>query len=94
MLLTAGDELGLDLTRSYLIGDAHTDLQAGWAVGCRCYMVLTGRGKRQWIRCLLHGEHNFRLKLNLGRAVNTILQQENGWGGGLRVSSSDGRSDR
>lgn len=76
MLLTAGDELGLDLTRSYLIGDAHTDLQAGWAVGCRCYMVLTGRGRHQFLECVRKGYSGFRLAWNLQDAVRMILAKE------------------
>lgn len=34
LLLRAGQELDLDLTRSYMIGDGMTDVQAGQAAGC------------------------------------------------------------
>lgn len=45
MLLRAAEEMGLDLSKSTLIGDTRSDLQAGWAAGVReCYLVLTGRG--------------------------------------------------
>jgi len=78
LLLMAAEELGLDLSRSYLIGDAETDMQAGRAAGCRRYLVLTGRGRRQLIRCWLHGERGFTVVPNLGAAVSAILHSENG----------------
>jgi len=51
-------------------------MQAGRAVGCHRYLVLTGRGQRQLIRCWLHGERNFTVAWNLGAAVNAILRRE------------------
>lgn len=47
MLLRAGAELGLDLSRSYLVGDAVTDIEAARAAGVRGILVLTGRGNQQ-----------------------------------------------
>jgi D-glycero-D-manno-heptose 1,7-bisphosphate phosphatase len=76
LLLMAAEELGVDLSQSYLIGDAETDMQAGQAVGCRRYLVLTGRGWRQLIRCWLHGERGFMVMPNLGAVANAILRQE------------------
>ncbi len=35
MLLQAADELGLDLNRSWMIGDSPSDVQAGLTAGCR-----------------------------------------------------------
>lgn len=78
LLLMAAEELGLDLSRSYLIGDAKTDMQAGRAAGCRRYLVLTGRGRRELIRCWLDGERGFAVASNLGAAVGMILRRENG----------------
>jgi len=76
LLFKAKDELELNLAQSYLIGDAETDMQAGRAVGCRCYMVLTGRGRRQLVRCWLHGERGFAIVPSLGAAVNAIARRE------------------
>jgi len=76
MLLMAARELGLDLSQSYLVGDAETDMRVGRAVGCRRYMVLTGRGRQQLIRCWLHGERGFTVTPNLGAAANAILRRE------------------
>ena len=76
LLLKAAEELELDLTHSYLIGDAETDMKAGRAAGCQRYLVLTGRGWRQLIDCWLHGERGIRVKPNLRAAVNAILRRE------------------
>lgn len=47
LLLRAAREHGLDLSRSWMIGDALTDLQAGETAGARSLLVLTGRGEEQ-----------------------------------------------
>lgn len=39
MLLTAAQELGLDLRRSWMVGDTDGDVQAGRAAGCRTILV-------------------------------------------------------
>jgi D-glycero-D-manno-heptose 1,7-bisphosphate phosphatase len=78
LLLKAAEELGLDLGRSYLIGDAETDIRAGQAVGCRCYLVLTGRGTRHLIASLRRSQEPFAIQRNLGAAVNAIVRAENG----------------
>lgn len=44
MLLQAADHLHLALERSYLVGDAITDLEAAVAVGAQPLLVRTGRG--------------------------------------------------
>lgn len=47
LLYRAARELELDLARSYLIGDAISDVEAALAAGCRPILVLTGRGREQ-----------------------------------------------
>ncbi|MBI2824266.1 MAG: HAD family hydrolase [Planctomycetia bacterium] len=44
MLLRVAEELGLDLARSYMIGDKLTDLEAGAHAGCRTILVRSGYG--------------------------------------------------
>ncbi len=44
MLLRAAEELGLDLSRSYLVGDMTTDIEAGKRAGCFTVLVRTGFG--------------------------------------------------
>ncbi len=76
MLVMAAEDLGLDLAHSYLIGDAETDMQAGRAVGCRRYLVLTGRGRRQLVRSLICGKLDFVVKWNLKAAAKVIVRQK------------------
>ncbi len=47
MLLTAADDLAIDLSRSYMIGDKNSDLEAGYRAGCHPFLVTTdyGNGK-------------------------------------------------
>ena len=44
MLERARDELGIDLAKSYLVGDATTDILAGLRAGCTTILVQTGFG--------------------------------------------------
>jgi histidinol-phosphate phosphatase family protein len=43
LLLRAKEELDIDLHRSYLIGDALSDIESGKRAGCRTILVLSGR---------------------------------------------------
>jgi D-glycero-D-manno-heptose 1,7-bisphosphate phosphatase len=47
MLHQAAREHGLDLERSFMVGDKWSDLEAGAAVGARGVLVLTGYGGRE-----------------------------------------------
>jgi D-glycero-D-manno-heptose 1,7-bisphosphate phosphatase len=47
LLLRAANEMGLDLARSYLVGDALSDIEAARAAGCSPILVLSGRGEQQ-----------------------------------------------
>lgn len=46
LLLQAAEELGIDLSESWMIGDRVSDLEAGSAAGCRTVLVRTGYGAR------------------------------------------------
>jgi D-glycero-D-manno-heptose 1,7-bisphosphate phosphatase len=47
MLQEAARDHSIDLTRSYMIGDRSTDIEAGQAAGCRTILVQTGYGRDQ-----------------------------------------------
>lgn len=68
MLLQAAHDLDLDLARSWMIGDALTDLEAGRAAGVRALLVLTGRGSEQQST---HGLEGFS---DLSAALAHIVQ--------------------
>jgi D-glycero-D-manno-heptose 1,7-bisphosphate phosphatase len=45
-LFDARDSLGIDLGRSYMVGDKRADLECGWNAGVRqCILVRTGYGR-------------------------------------------------
>ncbi|MCX8068231.1 MAG: HAD family hydrolase [Anaerolineae bacterium] len=76
MLLRTAQEMRIDLTHSWLIGDAWSDIVAARQAGCKRYLVLTGRGRQELIRCWRRGERGFRIALNLDLAVRSLLRQE------------------
>lgn len=43
LLLSAAAELGLDLARSWMVGDSHVDIEAGCRAGCRTILVEEAR---------------------------------------------------
>jgi len=45
LLTRAAAELGLDLARSFMVGDKLSDAAAGRAAGCRSILVRTGHGR-------------------------------------------------
>ena len=45
MLIQAATEFGIDMNRSYFIGDSISDVEAAYAAGCQPILVLTGLGK-------------------------------------------------
>jgi D-glycero-D-manno-heptose 1,7-bisphosphate phosphatase len=48
LLQRAADELGIDLERSYMIGDKISDVAVGQRVGAAGILVLTGYGLGEW----------------------------------------------
>jgi len=76
MLEQAAREMGLDLTESYMVGDAATDIMAGQRVGCRSFLVLTGRGVPQLSPAFRNAKYPFSITHNLLGAANQILAAE------------------
>ena len=48
LLLRAAAELGLDLSRSIMVGVKPSDVEAGQAAGAATVLVLTGYGRGEW----------------------------------------------
>lgn len=47
LLLRAAREMNIDLRRSVMVGDKASDLAAGFSVGCKTILVLTGYGPKE-----------------------------------------------
>ncbi len=76
MLLKVAAEMGIDLSRSYMVGDAASDLLAGQSAGCRTFMVLTGRGLQQLVPAFHSVDGQFTITRNLIGATTHILKAE------------------
>jgi D-glycero-D-manno-heptose 1,7-bisphosphate phosphatase len=75
MLLQAAQDLAIDLARSFLVGDAISDVDAALAAGCRPVMVRTGRGRKQAVALASSGLGDVPVMADLGEAVDWILTQ-------------------
>jgi D-glycero-D-manno-heptose 1,7-bisphosphate phosphatase len=73
LFLQAAERFDLDLSRSYLIGDALCDIAAGLAVGCCPILVLTGLGRQESVRLKAHGYYGYHVATDLSEAVQWIL---------------------
>lgn len=51
MLLSAASDLGLDLGRSFMVGDRWRDVEAGQSAGCRTFFIDYGYNERQPAFC-------------------------------------------
>ncbi len=70
MLLEAAEELSINLSASYMVGDKMADVHAGAAAGCKTFLVRTGYGKQ------FEGEavkYCAKVVDDLGAAVDLIL---------------------
>jgi D-glycero-D-manno-heptose 1,7-bisphosphate phosphatase len=73
LLLQAANELSLDLQRSWMIGDAWSDVQAGQAAGVRrSILVKTGRGTEQLLQPHPENSSNHLIFDNLSQAIGAI----------------------
>lgn len=96
MLLQAAEEYNLDLKKSFIVGDAWTDIAAGRAVGAHGILLMTGRGRwnvaASWDRFGVDlsaacdvADAAFIIKEHLaGRLVNTTDRLKNAFHMGLR----------
>ena len=48
LILQAARELNIDLSRSYVVGDRHNDIQTGANAGVKGILVLTGYGRGEY----------------------------------------------
>ncbi len=84
LLLMAAERHGIDLSESFYVGDALSDVQAGQAAGCRCVLVESGRGRSQVLREEARFLRNYHEAGDLLGAVKWILAQRTGASRGHR----------
>jgi D-glycero-D-manno-heptose 1,7-bisphosphate phosphatase len=70
LLTKAADELNIDLSRSFLVGDRWKDIKAGQSVGCLCLFIDNDYAERR-------PEPPFYTVVSLLQAVDTILEKDN-----------------
>lgn len=51
MLLRAAEEYNIDLSKSFMVGDAWTDIAAGIGVSAKSILLMTGRGRWNFVPC-------------------------------------------
>ena len=73
LLHQAAKRFDLDLTRSYVVGDALCDIAAGLAAGCCPILVLTGLGREELARLKAQGYDGYHVATDLKEAVEWIL---------------------
>lgn len=76
MLSGLAAKWGVDLARSYMVGDAWTDIAAGRRATCRTILVQTGRGNQQMHLPELRQHPADLLAADLSGAVEWIVQRE------------------
>jgi D-glycero-D-manno-heptose 1,7-bisphosphate phosphatase len=74
MLLQAAREFPIDLNKSFLVGDAWTDVGAGVAVGARSILLLTGRGRWNFATSWNRFGFNFSAACDLTDATMMIKE--------------------
>jgi D-glycero-D-manno-heptose 1,7-bisphosphate phosphatase len=75
MFRRAAAEHGLDLGRSFVVGDKVSDVRAGALLGCRTVLVLTGYGAEEAERARAAGLVPDHVAANLGAATAWVLGQ-------------------
>jgi len=75
MLLDAAEKLGIDLTRSYVVGDKISDIKLGPATGAKTALVRTGFGAGEEAK-IREGKANppDHIADGIGQAVDWILE--------------------
>lgn len=73
MILQAASDHGIDLSRSFMVGDKRADVEAGRAAGCRSILVRTGYGASEEKKL---GTNDAIIVNDLTQAADYILRTE------------------
>jgi len=74
LLLQAAADFHLDLSRSFMIGDKYSDLQAGFTAGCTTVLVRTGFGEKTYQMLASQSQQPDYIAANLLEAVEWVVQ--------------------
>jgi D-glycero-D-manno-heptose 1,7-bisphosphate phosphatase len=75
LLQQAASDMSIDLSASYLVGDAMTDVQAAEAAGVQPILVLTGRGADEAARAGPVSLSGCLVRTDLAGAASCVLSQ-------------------
>lgn len=76
LFLQAARDFAIDFARSFVIGDAFSDVAAALAIGAQPILVLTGRGRAQYAEMIANNHTNHRIADDLLGAVEWILTND------------------
>ncbi len=76
MILEATKEHNIELSSSYMIGDAFSDMQTGKNAGLHNILVETGYGKMAYRKCLDENVKIDFIATNLNEAVKYIAKTD------------------
>lgn len=76
LFLQAARDFAIDFTRSFVIGDAFSDVAAALAIGAQPILVLTGRGRAQYAEMVANNHAQQRIADDLLGAVEWILTND------------------
>lgn len=74
MLLQAAAEFNLDLSQSFMVGDAWTDVAAAVGAGVRAILLMTGRGRWNFVPAWDRFGLNFSAACDLADATHMIKE--------------------
>ncbi len=74
MVLDVADKFQINLEKSYLIGDALSDLEMGQQAGCKSILVLTGKGKETEVSLRKGGPPVEFIAKDILKAAKWIMQ--------------------
>ena len=78
MLMQGEQDFGIDLSRSFVVGDRIADVLAGKAVGASTILVLTGYGKNSLAECERESIKPDHVAESIKEAVEFIMQSLKG----------------
>jgi D-glycero-D-manno-heptose 1,7-bisphosphate phosphatase len=76
LFVQAARDFEIDLARSFVVGDAFSDVVAAFAIGARPILVLTGRGRAQHAEMTVNNHTGHQVVEDLLSAVEWILRGE------------------